>query len=61
MDNTYIQKIKSMTEAGFNAVESSEPIISGLDNLCQLMFDPENQPPQMTREEAWQAYLDIRN
>ena len=27
-----------------------------LQDLCQIMFDPENQPPQFSNQEAWSHY-----
>jgi hypothetical protein len=27
-----------------------------LEALCQLMFDPENQPPQLSIEDAWRRF-----
>lgn len=30
-----------------------------LETLCQIMFDPQNQPPQYTTEEAWKLFLEI--
>jgi len=35
--------------------------VNVLDELCQIMFDPENQPPQITIQEAWERYLKYRN
>lgn len=32
--------------------------IARLNRLCQIMFDPENQPPQYTTEEAFKLWKD---
>ena len=48
------------TDAGFNSIEAVEGLIDRFDTLCQLMFDPENQPPQMSVGDAWKEYLSLR-
>lgn len=39
--------------AGYQS--ASQPFI----DLLQIMLDPENQPPQFSKEEAWQKYLEL--
>ncbi len=34
-------------------------IVEPLDNLIQIMVHPENDPPQLTKAEAWAKYLEI--
>lgn len=55
----YVTEIKEKVSSGFNAVEASTDIISKLDSLCQIMFDPENQPPQFSKQEAWEMFSAI--
>lgn len=55
----YINEIKEKLSVGFNAVEASSGIIDALDSLCQIMFDPENQPPQISTDEAWKIFQSI--
>jgi len=59
MEAKYVTEIKEKMSAGFNAVEASSDIIGRLDSLCQTMFDPENQPPQLSTEDAWKMFLAI--
>lgn len=60
MERFYTDAIYGKVDAGFNASEAVEDYLQPLDDLCQLMFDPENQPPQLTREQAWTRYMEIR-
>lgn len=48
-----------MTEAEFIrhavSIEISKRVAL-MESLCQIMFDPENQPPQYSIEQAWQHF-----
>lgn len=33
-----------------------ERMFNKLADLCKLMFDPENQPPQLSQKDAWECY-----
>ncbi len=55
----YIKEINSKNDSGFNPPESCERIVDALDSLCQKMFDPENQPPQITVKEAFKEWKAI--
>lgn len=39
-------------------VAEKDAEIARLNRLCQIMFDPENQPPQYTTEEAFKLWKD---
>ena len=48
--------LKSAHDFGFQEGRRSN---DDLLKLCQMMFDPENQPPQLTIQEAWQKFNSI--
>lgn len=40
--------------------DPNKPTVLTLIQLCQIMWDPENQPPQFTNEEAWEQFQAIK-
>lgn len=35
--------------------------VEKLEELCRIMFDPENQPPQFSISDAWEKFKEINN
>lgn len=42
-------------------IERLKSAVEKLDHICQIMFDPENQPPQYSTEKAFEVWRKMRD
>lgn len=54
-----LEEFKKLIDSGFLPGEAFSSLYGPLINMAQIMIDPENDPPQYTKAEAWELIMNL--